>query len=77
MAAAVRDSVCRSRGTRTDTVRTYLRTARLLTLALVLVFVIGDPLGLLGAVFAVPVLALMTGKVPPRGRRVRLLSMHR
>jgi len=37
----------------------------LVGLALVLAFVVGDPLGLLGTVFAVPILSLLTGKVTP------------
>lgn len=47
----------------------------LVTLALALAFVVGDPLGLLGAVFAVPVLALVTGKVSPRGKKA-LVTTH-
>jgi len=41
----------------------------LVGLALVLAFVVGDPLGLLGTVFAVPMLALLTGKVTPRTKK--------
>lgn len=44
-------------------------------LALWLAFLVGDPLGLLGAVFAVPVLALVTGKVSPRGKKA-LVTTH-
>jgi len=47
----------------------------LVTLALLLAFVVGDPLGLLGAVFAVPVLALVTGKVSPRAKKA-LVTTH-
>lgn len=46
-----------------------------MTLALALLFVVGDPLGLLGAVFAVPVLALVTGKVSPRTKKA-LVTTH-
>lgn len=47
----------------------------LVTSALVLVFVVGDPLGLLGAVFTVPMLALVTGTVSPRGKKA-LVATH-
>ncbi|MGH3932395.1 MAG: hypothetical protein ACRDTF_20745 [Pseudonocardiaceae bacterium] len=46
-----------------------------MTLALMLAFVVGDPLGLLGAVFAVSVLALVTGKVSPRAKKA-LVTTH-
>lgn len=47
----------------------------LVILALSLAFLVGDPLGLLGAVFAVPILALVTGKVSPRGKKA-LVTTH-
>ena len=47
----------------------------LVGLALVLAFVVGDPLGLLGTVFAVPILALLTGKVTPRTKKA-LVTTH-
>lgn len=47
----------------------------LVGLALVLAFVVGDPLGLLGTVFAVPILALLTGKVTPWTKKA-LVTTH-
>ncbi|MDQ3151281.1 MAG: hypothetical protein M3R63_06010 [Actinomycetota bacterium] len=47
----------------------------LVGLALVLAFVVGDLLGLLGTVFAVPMLAFLTGKVTPRTKKA-LVTTH-
>lgn len=47
----------------------------LLVLALMLALVVGDPLGLLGTVFAVLVLTLVTGKVTPRTKKA-LVTTH-